>query len=475
VIFTSYTYVAFLAIAFFIHWVLPTTWRKPFLIVASYVFYCSWKWQFAFLLLGLSLFNWAYGRWVLPRATSTSPLIVGIGANLAALVYFKYTNFILVNVAAAVGLFGAQWRPSLSDIVLPLGLSFFTFQGIAYLFDVATGEPPLEGLMDFLFFKAFWCQLIAGPIIRLSEIRDQIATERTIAYGDVADGSRRILFGFFKKVVLADNLAPYVTMVFSSAATPNVLDAVVGILGFGLQIYFDFSAYSDIAIGTARLFGYRFPENFDWPYAATSPQEFWNRWHMTLSRWIRDYLFTPMMFAARKRPRLAPLWLLIAMALCGLWHGAQWTFVVWGLWHGLLLLLNQSVLRPVFLSSDARARASRWHRIGAQALTFLLVQAGWALFRAGSIKQAVGLWWAILTLRGGLRPAIARENIALFVFVMLAAVLGAQCLRPRVEKFAAGEILGRWGGVIRPLVYAVLIFAIVVFDQEAKTFVYFQF
>jgi D-alanyl-lipoteichoic acid acyltransferase DltB (MBOAT superfamily) len=476
VIFTSYTYLAFLACAFPVYWLIPPRFRNPFLVFASYAFYCSWKWQFGFLLLGLSVFNWWYGRWILPRATSTWLLVIGVSANLSALIYFKYTNFLLVNAAAALQLFGSSWQPSFGDIVLPLGISFFTFQGIAYLFDVATGEPPLTSLLSFLVFKGFWPQLIAGPIIRLSEIRHQIEQTRTIKYEDVAIGCRRILFGFFKKVVLADNLAPYVDMVFLAQSTPNFLDSVVGILGFGLQIYFDFSAYSDIAIGTARLFGFVFPENFNWPYSAVSPRDFWNRWHMTLSRWIRDYVYTPLAFAGRRRPRLAPLWLLIAMALCGLWHGAQWTFVVWGIWHGLLLVANETVLRPAFLPAEKARMYSPLRRVTSIALTFVFVQAGWLLFRARDLAQAGTMLTSILTIRGGLRPALIRENIVLFVFAVCVGLFVVQALVSAFSRRTAlSERFAPWFALLRPVAYAAMIVAIVVFDQESKAFVYFQF
>jgi len=474
VIFTSYVYIAFLAAVFLLHWTMPAAWRKAFLVLASYLFYCTWKWQFGFLLLGLSLFDWAYGRWVLPKASSRLALTLGIAANLSALLYFKYTNFILVNVAAAVQLFGGAWHPSVSDIILPLGISFFTFQGIAYLFDVATGEPPLTRLLDFLLFKALWPQLIAGPIVRVDEMRGQIERDRTIGYADFSAGAQRIVFGFFKKIVLADNLAPFVDMVFSSNSAPNMLDVAVGMLGFGLQIYFDFSAYSDIAIGSARLFGFVLPENFNWPYLATSPRDFWNRWHMTLSRWIRDYLFTPLTFAARRRPRLAPVWLLVAMALCGLWHGAQWTFVVWGLWHGALLVLNQTALRRVFPPVRASDVLPRWQRWLGGFLTFALVQAGWVVFRARSLSQAGVMLASILTLRGGLRPAIVRENIVLLIAVLLIGLLlagGLRRLKPRLDTARYQP----WMAALRPIAYVAMIVAIVVFDEESQAFVYFQF
>ena len=321
-------------------------------------------------MLAVSLFNWAYGRFVLPKASSAKPLALGVLVNLAPLLYFKYTNFAIANAAAALDLLGFNVSAPVLAIVLPLGISFFTFQGIAYLIDVASGEEPFVRLEDFLLFKAFWPQLIAGPIIRPAEIREQIETPRPLDYDLFAEGATRILYGFFKKVVIADMLAPTVELVFAPSAAPAFVDVVTGILGFGLQIYFDFSAYSDIAIGTARLFGFVFPENFNWPYTARSPQDFWRRWHMTLSRWIQDYVFTPLNFATRGNPRLGGLWLVVAMAICGLWHGAQWTFVLWGVWHGVLLLSNQTFLKR-FFSQGLAALAGLHVRSGQSGLAAL--------------------------------------------------------------------------------------------------------
>ncbi|HXJ75345.1 MAG TPA: hypothetical protein VNM37_20995, partial [Candidatus Dormibacteraeota bacterium] len=285
--FTTYSYFGFLLIAFLVHWSLPVAWRKAFLVGASYFFYCTWRWEFGFLLLGVSLFNWAYGRWVLARCARGWTLVLGIAANSLPLVYFKYTGFLVTNLAGAVNLLGGHWHPMVPTVLLPLGISFFTFQGIAYLVDIATGEKPLERLLDFLLFKALWPQLIAGPIVRLGDIRNSIEGERRLGYDDFSEGSRRVLLGLVKKVVLADSLAATVDRVFVSNSTPNTIECLTGVLGFGMQIYFDFSAYSDLAIGSARLFGFRLPENFNWPYLAPSPREFWNRWHMTLSSWIR--------------------------------------------------------------------------------------------------------------------------------------------------------------------------------------------
>jgi alginate O-acetyltransferase complex protein AlgI len=469
-IFTSYTYVLFLAAAFVIHWILPRAARKPFLIAASYVFYASWDWRFAFLLLGLSLFNWAYARSVLARPIP-GPVWPGILVNLMPLVIFKYTGFFYENVASVGRALGAGWSENLPfQILLPLGISFFTFQGIAYLIDVATGEEPF-GFVDFLLYKALWPQLIAGPIVRPGEIRHDLQRVRTIDYDDCASGAQRILFGFVKKVILADNIAPVVDSVFQSHA-PNALDVVVAILGFGLQIYFDFSAYSDIAIGSARLFGFHFPENFDWPYSARSPQDFWNRWHMTLSRWIRDYVFQPLAFATRHRPKWTNVWLLVAMAAVGLWHGAQWTFVAWGLWHGLLLVMNQTLLKKFF----ERAKTSWLRGLIATTLTFALVTIGWLLFRAESLAQVGDYLRALATMRGGVRPSTLRVNGILIIFLYLGGMVLLQLLRHRAAVFFARP--GRTQSVLRalrPIGYAFLIVAVIILDQEAKQFVYFQF
>jgi alginate O-acetyltransferase complex protein AlgI len=470
VIFTSYTYVLFLAAAFLIHWTLPHRARKPFLIAASYVFYGSWDWRFAFLLLGLSIFNWAYARYVLARP-APGRLWPGILVNLAPLLVFKYTGFFYSNIAAVGRAFGGEWSAELPfAILLPLGISFFTFQGIAYLIDVATGEEPF-GFVDFLLYKALWPQLIAGPIVRPGEIREDIQRVRTLDYDDCASGMQRILFGFVKKVILADSIAPVVDSVFTSHA-PNALDIGVAIFGFGLQIYFDFSAYSDIAIGSARLFGFHFPENFEWPYAARSPQEFWNRWHMTLSRWIRDYVFTPLAFATRHHPKWTHVWLLVAMAAVGLWHGAQWTFVVWGIWHGLLLVANQTVLKRFF----ERARESRAIGFLAAILTFSLVTVGWILFRAESLGQVADYIQALATMRGGIRPSTVRVNGVLLILLYFAGLVLMQITRGKATDLLARP--GRTQSVLRalrPLGYVFLIVAVIVLDQEAKQFIYFQF
>ena len=476
-IFTSYTYIAFLFLAFLVHWSLPRTARKPFLLLASYVFYCSWDYRYGALLLGVSLFNWSYGRFVIARTESSAALGLGILANLLPLVYFKYTNFFLGSLLGLARLVGADVANRSLSIVLPLGISFFTFQGIAYLVDVAAGEEPFEKPLDFLLYKAFWPQLIAGPIVRPGEIKETIMADRTITYEDLAVGCQRILLGFFKKVALADAIAPNVDMVFAANAHPSFVDVMVGVFGFGTQIYLDFSGYSDIAIGSARLFGFVFPENFETPYASSSPQEFWNRWHMSLSRWIRDYVFTPLNFAARRRPWMSHVYLVVAMACCGFWHGAAFTFVLWGVWHGLLLVANQTILRRLFpRTKKDEASFSTLRRLVAWALTTTLVMLGWVLFRAESMTQALDIYKSLFSIRGGFRPAVVRENGVLVVFCITASVMiwpfARAALQKRAAAFDTEALLPRFG---RALVYCTLVVLVVALHGDAKAFVYFQF
>lgn len=477
-IFTSYTYGAFLLLALFIHWSLPQRARRGFLILASYLFYCSWQWQFGFLLLGVSLFNWAWGRWRVGPAPTTANLATGIAVNLIPLVYFKYWGFLLENVDRSLRLAGFEGLGPVAQLALPLGISFFTFQGVAYLVDVATGEAPFRSLRDFLLFKAFWPQLIAGPIIRPGEIHDQIETPRPLEAEDLSAGLQRILEGAFKKVVLADTLAPYVDAVFLPAARPGVVDVIAGTVGFGLQIYFDFSGYSDIAIGSARLFGFRFPENFAAPYLSRSPQEFWNRWHMTLSRWIRDYVFAPLAFQARGRKSLSLFWLVTAMAICGLWHGAQWTFVAWGVWHGLLLVAGQTVLLPLVRPARPGERAAALRTLAAVAFTDTLVLVGWVFFRAENLAQVSEFAQAVVTLRGGMRPLILRENGLLLIALIFAFMLLASWLTSRAgaaSRRTPENSLPVPGRLAVASIYAIMAILVIAFHGEAKAFVYFQF
>ncbi|MEO8452588.1 MAG: MBOAT family O-acyltransferase, partial [Gemmatimonadota bacterium] len=421
-LFTTYTYFVFLALAVAGHWALPSgRARSIWLIACSLAFYTVTQGGFALLLSAYVVFNWWAGQRLARPGRDSRFLWIAVAANLAPLLYYKYAPALAASVGSSAAL--ARWIPSET----PLGISFFAFQASAYVIDVAAGGVVIASLIDFAVFKTLWAQLVAGPIVRASELWDQLRVRHWDSAAAVS-ACGRILNGLAKKIVLADALAPIADQAFR-AASPAFLDVVFGTLAFGLQIYFDFSAYSDIAIGSARLLGFRLPENFDWPYAALSPQEFWQRWHMTLSRWIRDYVFVPLSIQYRRSPLMARASIIIAMVLCGAWHGAGLTFMLWGFWHGLLLVMTATVLRPFY----AAAAAGRpLHRLLAFATTLALVQVGWIFFRAESLQQ-VGQFLTVLgTFRGGLQRAAVRENGILIVGLLWAGVLAMQYFRHRV-------------------------------------------
>ena len=323
--------------------------RKAILVAASYFFYGYWDWRFCFLLVASSLINYAAGRLLAasPQQRKTLVAAVAVGLNLIILGYFKYYGFFVESLNDLAFSLGLERELPFLEIILPVGISFFTFQGISYVVDVYRGHvAPSRSLLDILLYISFFPQLVAGPIVRASQFLPQIEGAR-----GVGPDTRRILAGFgmllilmglFKKVVIANYLATeMVDDVFFDPFFYSAPDLLLGIYGYTIQIYCDFSAYSDIAIGVAALLGYRFQRNFDQPYRAQSVREFWRRWHISLSTWLRDYLYIPLGGSHRGANRTR-LNLLITMLLGGLWHGAAWKYVLWGSMHGLALVAEQT-------------------------------------------------------------------------------------------------------------------------------------
>ncbi|MCP5153190.1 MAG: MBOAT family protein [Ectothiorhodospiraceae bacterium] len=399
------------------------------LVVTSLFFYGWWNPRYL-LLIGASIaFNFLLGRRLLRLrrirgASGRSLLVLGVALNLASIAYFKYAGFMVSNVAA---LTGVSW--SIDYIVLPLAISFFTFQQITYLVDAWRGETAEYDFVSYCLFVTFFPQLIAGPIVHHSEMMPQFARRRQPCEfsEDIAIGLFVFAVGLFKKAVLADGVARYATPIFSVAEMGTSLDLIAawgGALAYTLQLYFDFSGYSDMAVGAARLFGVRLPLNFDSPYKARSIVDFWRRWHMTLSRFLRDYLYIPLGGGrvGRKR-RYANL--LVTMLLGGLWHGAGWTFIVWGGLHGSFLVVNHawSHLRHRWLPCPPRF-LDLPGRVAAHGLTFSAVVVGWVFFRASSFDGAL----AMLEGMAGLNGVSLPEAIALRVgpFSQLLAELGVR-------------------------------------------------
>ena len=379
-------------------------WRKQsfdWLVLASIFFYGWWKWSNVPLLLGSLLFNYTIGTWLgkLNQGHRAKVLLTfGLIGNLLFLGYFKYANFFIDNADA---LFGLNW--GFTHVVLPLGISFITFQKIAYLVDSYQGLTRGYGFRDFCLFVSFFPQLIAGPIVHHSELMPQF--RRPNAGPDWEDwgvGATLFVIGLGKKVLIADPFAGFATPVFNAAHngdSPTFAAAWIGMLSYAMQIYFDFSGYSDMAIGLGRLFGIRLPLNFNSPYKAVNIADFWRRWHMTLSRFLRDYLYIPL-GGNRKGPRRRYVNLMITMLLGGLWHGAGWTFVMWGALHGLYLAIFHGWHDWRERTGRARPVATVRGTWAGRLATFFVVLLGWAFFRADSFGSALRLLGAMAGLHG---------------------------------------------------------------------------
>lgn len=372
-LFTTWQFAGFLAAVLLLFCLLPRPWRRYLLLAASLLFYMAWKARFVFLILGLIAIDYTAARVIAGQSGRRRKvaLWVSLAANFGLLGWFKYANFLRETLFHA--------RPL--DIILPLGISFHTFQSISYVIDVYRGEQAVvTGIPDYALFVSFFPQLVAGPIVRAREFFGDLWNPRNPTGAEWRRGVETILTGLAKKLVFADQFAMVADRYFTNpAALPGHVPAWSGSIAFALQIFFDFSGYTDIAIGIALLFGFHFPENFRRPYFSASVTEFWHRWHMTLSRWLRDYLYIPL-GGNRRGPLRTYFNLMVTMLLGGLWHGASWNFAIWGGYHGMLLAIERLV--------RGRRGPTGPMRIPLTVLTFALVSIGWVFFRAGTLERA---------------------------------------------------------------------------------------
>ena len=360
--------------------------RKCVLLFASYYFYAYWDWRLLPLLMLSTIINYlaglGIGQAARAREHRKSLLVAAITFNLGILGFFKYFGFFCQSLQTILGPLGLHWGTI--NIVLPIGISFYTFQATSYVVDVYRGDiPPCRDLLDFALFKAFFPQLVAGPIVRAVDFLPQLQSDIRMSWPDTFVGFRQFTIGLFKKVFIADRLAVFVDPVFANAGVFDAGSTWLAVLAYGLQIYCDFCGYSDMAIGTARILGYRLPVNFRSPYLATSVSDFWHRWHITLSTWLRDYLYIPL-GGSRAGERRTYLNLLLTMVLGGLWHGASWTFVCWGGFLGLALVGDKWV--------RTRVKLDHWpltvRTILGWCITMLIVFTAWVFFRAPSLGDA---------------------------------------------------------------------------------------
>ncbi|MDP9052728.1 MAG: MBOAT family protein [Acidobacteriota bacterium] len=390
-LFTTFPFLIFLLLVLALFYALPRRYRRYLLLAASLLFYMAWNAKFVFLIFGLITVDFFAARWIAVRSGRERrlALLVSLAANIGMLGFFKYANFAR-EIWAQV--FRPGQMPQPLDILLPLGISFHTFQSISYVIDVYRGEQAaVTSYVDYALFVAFFPQLVAGPIVRAREFFHDLWHWRPPNAAEWQRGVAMVMTGFVKKLVFADRFAlvadPYFT---NPAALPGLLPAWTATVSFALQIFFDFSGYTDIAIGTALLFGFHFPENFRRPYLAASITEFWRRWHMTLSRWLRDYIYIPL-GGNRQGEVRTYLNLMITMLLGGLWHGASWNFIIWSGYHGALLAVEKKL--------QGRGQITGMARIPAIPVTFLLVSIGWVFFRAKTLAAALFVLTQMTALR----------------------------------------------------------------------------
>ncbi|MGH8355782.1 MAG: MBOAT family O-acyltransferase, partial [Pseudomonas sp.] len=388
------------------------------LLVASYAFYAWWRVDFLALFAAVTLWNYWIGLKVGAAGVRSKPaqrwLLLGVALDLGVLGYFKYANFGVDSLNALMASFGLE-PFILTHILLPIGISFYIFESISYIIDVYRGDTPAtHNLIDFAAFVAIFPHLIAGPVLRFKDLVDQF-NHRSHSLDKFAEGCTRFMQGFVKKVFIADSLAPLADHFFG-LQDPSTGDAWLGALAYSAQLYFDFSGYSDMAIGLGLMMGFRFMENFNQPYISQSITEFWRRWHISLSTWLRDYLYISLggnrggTFATYRN-------LFLTMLLGGLWHGANWTYVLWGAWHGLWLAIERA------LNSDAAPRRFnplKW------AFSFLLVVLGWVLFRAATLDDALRLYQAMFSFGDWRLSELGRASVTQLQLATL--VLAYLCL-----------------------------------------------
>lgn len=481
-LFNSIDFAIFLPIVFFLYWFVTNKNLKLqnfLIVVASCLFYGWWDWRFLSLILFSTLVDYSVGRGLLKEENSTKRKIllwISILINLGFLGFFKYYNFFLDNFITAFSFFGAEIKVSSLNVILPVGISFYTFQTLSYSIDVY--KRKLEPTKDFIAFSAFvsfFPQLVAGPIERATHLLPQFYKKRTFDYSKAVDGMRQILWGLFKKIVIADNCAEFANQIFNNSADMNGSTLVLGALFFTFQIYGDFSGYSDIAIGTSKLFGFDLMQNFNFPYFSRNMAEFWRRWHISLNTWFRDYLYIPL--GGSK----GGTWMKVRntfaiFIVSGFWHGANWTFIVWG-------ALNAIFFLPILLANKNRnyletvAQGQFFpslKELFSMFLTFSLTVFAWIFFRANNMEHALNYISEIFSTSLFSLPKFsgmgrALTTILLILFFMLVEWIG------RERQYAIANIGSKLNRPFRFSFYYIIIVLIIMFSGKEQQFIYFQF
>lgn len=479
-LFNSFAFLLFLPLVFCGYWFVFRRFnlQNIFIVVASYVFYGWWDWRFLlliFLTTVLCFFSGLLIGSLESRKTRRWVCGTNIAINIAILCFFKYFNFFSENLKILFSQFGYHSDWFTLDVLLPVGISFYTFQAISYPIDVFRGK--IKATKDFVAFTAFisfFPQLVAGPIERSTNLLPQFLAPRRFEYVRAVDGMRQILWGFFKKIVIADNCARMANMIFEDYSSCSAPVLWLGAFFFTFQIYGDFSGYSDIAIGTARLFGISLSRNFHFPYFSRDIAEFWRRWHISLNTWFRDYIYIPLGGSRCSKVKVVRNTMIIFL-LSGLWHGANWTFVVWGVYHGLLflplILLGKNRRNMEIAANDRCVPSMRetFSMIG----TFILVAIGWIIFRAENIADAFQYIVRCFSFGSGTNVLSGQNIIVAYTLLMIALMMLFDWTQRR-RSFGLEIAVGR-PLVIRWTIYLMICFFILIFIGQPVQFIYFQF
>jgi len=428
VLFTEFRFLFFFAAVFVVYWALTKNgWRKKWLLLCSYSFYAAWDWRFLSLIFVSTAVDFIAGHMMgrvdTPRGRKPW-LVVSLITNLSMLGFFKYFNFFIENAASLCSWLGMSVRQDTLEIVLPVGISFYTFQTLSYTLDIYRGQlKPIRSVADFALFVAFFPQLVAGPIVRASTFLPQLIDKKRFA--DVAVRAHLTLFliGFVKKACISDHVATVVDTVFAAPDTHGSLTLWLGSVLYAIQIYCDFSGYTDMAIATAGLLGYGLTENFNNPYVAASVRDFWRRWHISLSTWFRDYVYIPL-GGSRMSSARTGLNLLIVFLLCGLWHGASWNFVIWGLFHGM------------FLAGERWVDIGRAPRALRHVYLAVVVLVAWVLFRSVDLTSAGAYLEGMFGL-GGSASAAAVSQVWWVLPIVFMTIQGITARWPLNQRIPA--------------------------------------
>lgn len=465
--FDSFDFALFLPIVFAIYWLLARrlSLQNTFILFCSYIFYGWWDWRFLGLIILTTLISYHCALRISAARTARAKRLwntLNISSNLIILGFFKYCNFFIDSFAALASSIGLETSWPVLHIMLPVGISFYTFQALSYTIDVTKGTIQAErSLLSYATYLSFFPQLVAGPIERASHLLPQFLHSREFDYTLAVDGARRMLWGFFKKIAIADSCAGTVQLIFADYHTAHSISLIYGACLFALQIYADFSGYSDIAIGCAQLFGIRLNDNFRVPYFATGIHDFWRRWHISLTSWFRDYIYIPLGGNRCPKHRII-INTLIVFSLSGLWHGADWHFVLWGAYHGLLFI--PGIITGRKHTGDGKITVASLLRM---VFTFAFVSLGWIIFRADSIGMAFSYIGNIFTSGiGGIPPY--SKNMLIPIAIMLLAEWRGRHMRHALEHISRHFI-------VRATVYYALLAICLWYSGQSTQFIYFQF